>query len=138
MTFAERYIRFSGRASRTEFWWSALVLWLLMWPGQAVLTMAVWPVFPDSVHYLMTIYWVAIVIPMCSVGARRLHDTDRTGMMLLWAFIPIIGHVVLLVLWCWPSTPHPNRFGPVPNRIKIATPPKQETTTSREELANRL
>ena len=46
-----------------------------------------------------------------SVGVRRLHDSDKTGWLLLLGFIPILGWIAVIVLLVLPATPGPNRFG---------------------------
>lgn len=63
---------------------------------------------------LSGIYSLAIIIPSFAVGARRLHDTDRSGWWQLLLLIPIIGAIVLLVFFCLDSTPGANRFGANP------------------------
>ena len=53
-------------------------------------------------------------MPSLAVGARRLHDTDRSGWWQLLAFIPLIGVIVLLVLFSFDSQSGENRFGSNP------------------------
>jgi uncharacterized membrane protein YhaH (DUF805 family) len=43
------------------------------------------------------------------VGARRLHDTDRSGWFLLLWFIPLIGWIILIV-WAVQEGREPNRY----------------------------
>ena len=52
-----------------------------------------------------------MILPVVGIGARRLHDTDRSGWWWLLYFLPVIGWIVLLVFWVLPSTPGQNRFG---------------------------
>ena len=47
----------------------------------------------------------------CAVGARRLHDTDRSGWWQLLFLVPVLGWIVLIVFWCQRGTEGPNRFG---------------------------
>ena len=56
---------------------------------------------------------LAVIIPSVAVGARRLHNIDRTGW---WQLINFTGiGVILLIVWfCRRSDPGPNRFGPMP------------------------
>ena len=59
--------------------------------------------------------WVLVtLIPNLAVAIRRLHDTDKSGWMLLIGFIPLIGAIVLLVFYFMEGTRGPNRFGPDP------------------------
>jgi uncharacterized membrane protein YhaH (DUF805 family) len=46
-----------------------------------------------------------------SVAVRRLHDTDKSGWMILLSLIPFVGGIIVLVLMLLPGTPGQNRFG---------------------------
>jgi hypothetical protein len=43
------------------------------------------------------------VLSCVAVGARRLHDIDRSGWWQLLYFFPIVGWIVLIVLWAQPG-----------------------------------
>ncbi|HKP79621.1 MAG TPA: DUF805 domain-containing protein [Phenylobacterium sp.] len=111
----KRFFDFTGRASRSEYW-----LYVLCFILQAVVAVvADAAVFHTDMSSPLGIYGpvyilavVANLIPSLSVGFRRLHDTDRSAWWLLIALIPLIGIIVLLVFYCLPGTPGPNRFGP--------------------------
>ena len=101
------YATFTGRSTRPEYWYWALfctiggiVLWFI-----AVAIAHVGGLILDWVFRLATI------VPSIAVGARRLHDTDRSGWWQLLAFVPVIGWIILLVWYCQPGTPGGNRFG---------------------------
>ena len=51
-------------------------------------------------------------IPALAVGARRLHDIDKTAWLLLVGLIPFIGFLVLVYWFIQPST-GPNQYGSV-------------------------
>ena len=54
------------------------------------------------------------LLPTLAVGARRLHDIDRTGWwQLLWC-VPVFGWIVLIVWACGRGQEWPNRFGEAP------------------------
>ena len=63
---------------------------------------------------LLALYSMAIFIPNLAVAVRRLHDQDKSGWWILIGFVPLIGGIWLLVLYCLDGTPGPNRFGPDP------------------------
>ncbi|MFI5267360.1 MAG: DUF805 domain-containing protein [Chloroflexota bacterium] len=65
--------------------------------------------------FLGNLYSLAVLLPTLAVGARRLHDRDMSGWMLLVGLIPVIGTIVLLVIFCLDGTPGDNRFGPKPS-----------------------
>jgi uncharacterized membrane protein YhaH (DUF805 family) len=93
-----KYATFSGRASRSEFWW-----WFLF----MVLATAAGSVISDKLAGLVTL---ATVLPYVAVTARRLHDIDRSGWWQLISLIPVIGGLVLLY-WCVQPSGGANRYG---------------------------
>ena len=104
MTFIEsirtcftKYADFSGRASRSEFWWWALFN-LVAGISLGIIS-----------ERLSTAFFVATLIPYFAVTTRRLHDTDRGGWLQLWGIVPIIGWA-LLIYWCAQETKDQNRF----------------------------
>jgi uncharacterized membrane protein YhaH (DUF805 family) len=46
-----------------------------------------------------------------SVAVRRMHDTNKSGWMLLLGLIPFVGWIIEIVLLVQPGTPNQNRFG---------------------------
>ena len=59
------------------------------------------------------IYALALLIPLLSAGARRLHDTGRSGWWQLINLIPIIGTIILIILFAQDSHDD-NKYGPNP------------------------
>jgi len=86
-TCFSKYVDFNGVASRSEFWW--FVLFVLL--ANLVLS---W--ISPTLSY---IFGLAVLLPELAVGARRLHDTGRSGWWQLLLLIPIIGLIVLIVFW---------------------------------------
>ncbi len=101
------YVNFASRASRSEFWY-----WILFCLIAGIITAVLDSVvFPDNdISPLNTLFTLAVIIPNFSVGARRLHDIDRTGWWQLIAF-SIIGIILLIYWWVQPSQAGANRFG---------------------------
>lgn len=104
MTFGEsisicfkKYATFEGRASRSEYWWFVLFTFL----GSATAGIIG--------QALSGLFSLAVLLPSLAVGARRLHDTDRSGWFLLLWFIPFIGWIVL-VIFAVQDSKEPNRF----------------------------
>jgi uncharacterized membrane protein YhaH (DUF805 family) len=107
----QNYLNFTGRASRSAFWYWALFCFLVSIATGLIDLMA----FPDArVSPLSGLASLALLLPNLAVGARRLHDTDRSGWFLLLALIPLIGIIILIVWWCQRGTMGANRFGPDP------------------------
>ena len=45
-----------------------------------------------------------------SLAVRRLHDSGKSGFWWLIGFIPVIGTITLIVFYCLPGTPGPNKY----------------------------
>jgi uncharacterized membrane protein YhaH (DUF805 family) len=82
-----KYADFRGCALRREFWW-----WFLF----TVVASLALQVISDNLSAAFTI---ATFLPSVAVGARRLHDIDRSGWWQLLYFIPIVGWIVLIIFW---------------------------------------
>ena len=114
---------FSGRASRSEYWWVALASVIVMAvlgtilmvafvavaaatngsdAAMGVLLVAVWGV--------MAIVGLATIVPSLSLGIRRLHDTNQSGWLYLVSFVPYVGSIILIVLMAQASNPAGARF----------------------------
>ena len=107
----QNYANFSGRAQRSAFWYWALFGFL----ASIVAGILDYSLFGESgTPVLQSLFTLATIIPYLAVGARRLHDTGRSGWWQLLLFIPLIGLIVLIVWWASRGTPGPNRFGPNP------------------------
>jgi uncharacterized membrane protein YhaH (DUF805 family) len=47
-------------------------------------------------------------------GIRRLHDTNKTGLLMLLCLIPVAGGIAVLVLCAVEGTPGENQYGLAP------------------------
>lgn len=93
-----KIIDFEGRATKSEFWYFWLFTFLV-----------------SLVSY--GIGSIVLLLPMIAVGVRRLHDTGKSGLYYLLALIPLVGSIVMIVLWCGDSEPHDNQYGPYPKQF---------------------
>jgi uncharacterized membrane protein YhaH (DUF805 family) len=57
---------------------------------------------------------VAMIIPTIAVSVRRMHDTGKSGWMLLILIIPCIGFILWIVWMVEDGQAHDNAYGPVP------------------------
>lgn len=80
-----KYVDFSGRASRSEYWWFALFVFL----GSVVLSM--------FSFWLQVLFLLGTLLPQLAAASRRLHDTNRSGWWQLICLVPLIGWIVLIV-----------------------------------------
>src|SRR5688500_19699319 len=101
-----QYAQFGGRARRSEYWWFVLFS-ILVGIVASILDSVLGTDFEGSATssgIISLIVNLALLLPSLAVGARRLHDTDRSGWWLLIALIPLIGAIVLIVFFVKDST----------------------------------
>lgn len=114
-TGLKKYAIFSGRASRTEFWYFIL-FYLVVLIAAAILEVVIYPeLSDDEIGPVLRGSQLALLLPAYAVSARRLHDLDRSGWWVLLNFTGI-GNIVLLVWFCMRGTDGANRFGEPPLR----------------------
>ena len=92
-----KYATFSGRATRSEFWYFYL-FYAIMYVVGMVVAAAVGT--PALVYLFILPLW----IPNLAAGIRRMHDVGRSGWFIL---VPIYN----IVLLCTASTPGSNQYG---------------------------
>jgi uncharacterized membrane protein YhaH (DUF805 family) len=92
MTFQEsvkvcftKYADFSGRATRSEYWWFFLF----------IAAVSIVASFIGSIA--SSLFSLAVLVPAIAAATRRLHDTNRSGWWQLICLIPFIGVIVLIV-----------------------------------------
>lgn len=124
-----KYVTFSGRASRSEYWFWALFLVLVdiaIYFGSLVLFGAAGAAMGGdeygaagglmvglgSAIILFAIFWLVIFLPTLAVTVRRLHDSNKSAWFLLMYLIPVIGPLVIFIFTLLPSTPGNNDYGP--------------------------
>ena len=59
------------------------------------------------------VFFLVILIPGLALGARRLHDINKSGW---WQLISLVYFLIIILLW-WaakPSDDGTNKHGPVP------------------------
>lgn len=97
-----QYANFSGRATRSEFWWFYLAYTLVLVALNLVL---------GEENLVAPLCSLALLLPSLAVGVRRLHDTGRSGWNLLWCLLPLVGAIILLVFNCQDSQTGTNQYG---------------------------
>ena len=105
-----QYADFSGRARRSEYWFFYLFNLLIIF---GIITVGV-GINSEIFMGLYFLYLIAVIIPNLSVTVRRLHDTGKSGWMILISLIPLIGPIWLFVLLVTDSQPGDNKWGPNP------------------------
>ncbi len=109
-----KYVDFSGRAPRSEYWWFHL-FYVGCFLGLSLVSIFVLNVALTAL--ILSLAWLAVVLgmilPSLAVGVRRLHDQDKSGWWYVIVFLPF-GPLILLIFFVLEGTEGPNRFGPDP------------------------
>ena len=123
----EKYVTFSGRASRSEYWWFLLSTMLvpLVLVGIAMLGTDFETGQPSVLSMiafgLAGLYYLAVILPLLSVTIRRFHDRNLSGWWYLAGvvagmipYVNILASIALFVVTVLRGTDGDNRFGPDP------------------------
>lgn len=122
LTVLKKYTVFTGRARRAEYWYfvlfNAIISIILGILGKAigVFNITVGTI-GSEINILSAIYGLVVFLPSLAVCVRRLHDTGKSGWMILLNLIPLIGTIWILVLMIKDSTPGDNEYGPNPKNL---------------------
>ncbi len=108
-----KYVQFSGRAPRMEYWMFILVYTIII-IFAAVVDGVVLGESDTGTGILATIVILGHFLPGLAVTIRRLHDIGKSGWWFLIAFIPLIGSLILLYFTIKKSEPGTNTYGPNP------------------------
>jgi uncharacterized membrane protein YhaH (DUF805 family) len=121
--FFKKYATFSGRASRSEYWWWALVSFIVSILLNVIMLIggsagakisasgASVPGPGYTIGLILTGIWlVAVIVPSLALTVRRLHDVNFSGWMVLLGLVPLVGGIILLVFTLMDSKPEGQRF----------------------------
>jgi uncharacterized membrane protein YhaH (DUF805 family) len=117
-TCLQKYVGFSGRARRSEYWWFFLFTVLVSMVASVLDSIFGTMSDTTNVGVIGSIASLALLLPSIAVAIRRLHDTSRSGWWILIGLIPIVGWIILIVFYCQDSHGD-NEHGPSP---KAAAP----------------
>lgn len=101
------YADFTGRASRQQYWMYFLFN-LVIGGVIALIDLGL------TGGFISALYGLAVLVPGLALGARRLHDTNKSGWLQLIGLIPIVGAIILIVLFAQPGDPATNNYGAPP------------------------
>lgn len=130
-----KYADFQGRARRSEYWlfylFQVILGFLIGFVGGFVdVAMGFQPgaLGMGTVGLtLSVIMWLVFFVPNLAVGVRRLHDSNKSGWLLLLGLIPVLGWIALLIFFVLDGTPGPNQYGPDPKGRGADTPTVADT-----------
>ena len=108
--FFKGYVDFTGRSTRSEYWW--------IWLGNMILLVPFYSAYfkalanPRNEAALMAlggiaiiymIFGLALILPMLALTVRRLRDAGFHWALIFIIFIPMVGPLALLVLLAMPT-----------------------------------
>jgi uncharacterized membrane protein YhaH (DUF805 family) len=102
-----KYAGFSGRASRSEYWYWVLFQIVASFVVGFSVTMIGGPHMGGAVNLVLSL---ALFVPSLAVAVRRLHDVNKSGWWYLLAFT-IVGVLVLLFWFVSRGTDGENKYG---------------------------
>lgn len=85
---------FSGTTKRKDFWIAVLVNFVIIFLFSILIAAA--PVF----KVFDIIYAILEIIPFIALGIRRLRDAEYSPYFMFIGLIPVVGEVILILLWC--------------------------------------
>lgn len=106
VTCFQKYTTFEGRARRSEYWWFALLDFII---GLIVGLMQ-----QGGMAILGGLINLALVLPSLAVAVRRLHDIGKSGWNILWQLVPIVNIVLIFVWYIRDSDQGTNAYGVSP------------------------
>lgn len=89
----QRYADFSGRTSVRGYWMAYLFNFLASFIIGFIAGFI-------GLDILASIYALAVMIPSLAIAVRRLRDAGCHWANLFWAFLPIIGTIILIIKLC--------------------------------------
>lgn len=128
--FFKKYARFSGYASRSEYWFASLFLFLISLiptigffigiimsgayssrtysstgvaaPEMTDGSIAGLSIFAIS-GIILFLLWAATIVPSLAINWRRFHDAGFSGLLYFLSFIPYVGGLIVLVFMVLPT-----------------------------------
>ena len=123
-----RYAEFSGRSRRMEYWMFRLfefVAFIILMFFTGLVSAATGSAAGENAGsvvggigaLVLILFLLGSIVPGVAVTVRRLHDTNRSGWMLLIGIIPLIGPIMLLIFLFSEGTRGPNDYGNDPKAV---------------------
>ena len=108
--FFKGYVDFTGRSTRSEYWWIWLTNMILFVPFYS----AYFKVLANprneaalmalgGIAIIYMIFGLALMLPMLALTVRRLRDAGFHWALIFVIFIPMVGPLALLALLAMPT-----------------------------------
>ena len=117
--FFKNYAEFTGRSTRSDYWW--------VWLGNFILSIPFWVIYIYTVYLsavmdsvsdsaseaafmifglvaiIYVVFYLAILVPTIALTIRRLRDAGFHWAFIFLRFAPMVGGIALLVLLAMPT-----------------------------------
>lgn len=120
-----RYFTFSGRSTRSQFWFYHLTL--LGLTIVAYILDIVLNGGNEPQPLISALVVIGHYIPTLALIVRRLHDAEMSGWLVLVCLIPLVGLIAFVVFGCMGSTRGANRFGAAAGSNAASSPATAQT-----------
>lgn len=127
----------SGRASKSEFWWLMMVIFLAV--GVPFNISIIMGALADGMVNVFSLFLLisfvvpfAGAIPLICVGIRRLHDSGKSSNFMYLSLFPFIGPIILLAMMTDDGEPRDNKYGYMTQDAELAE--KWDVNSSVSEL----
>lgn len=108
--FFKGYVDFTGRSTRSEYWWIWLTNMILLVPFYS----AYFKVLANprneaalmalgGIAIIYMIFGLSLILPMLALTVRRLRDAGFHWALIFVIFIPMVGPLALLALLAMPT-----------------------------------
>ena len=117
--FFKNYAEFTGRSTRSDYWW--------VWLGNFILSIPFWVIYIYTVYLsavmdsvsdsaseaafmifglvaiIYVVFYLAILVPTIALTVRRLRDAGFHWAFIFLRFAPMVGGIALLILLAMPT-----------------------------------
>lgn len=112
----KKFATMSGRATRAEYWWFQLFIWL----GGIIIGITSAFGAEDLGNIILIIFFVVTLIPNLCVCVRRLHDRGLSGNMFWWCLLGLGFGLLIINIVNMMSSDDDNEYGPKPSKANFA------------------
>jgi uncharacterized membrane protein YhaH (DUF805 family) len=111
LSYMQIWFSFQGRIPRKAYWKMFFIPMLL-----AGFIVGIFGAALKLGDWTLIVFQLAIIWPAIAAGAKRLHDTDRSGWWQLISIIPVLG-LVMLYFFVIRGTEGENKYGGDPTGL---------------------
>ena len=142
-----KYATFSGRATRSEFWFFVLFYYTTIF----LLTFSLFFLEMNKIlMWIMYAFSLGSLLPYLGVAIRRLHDSNKSAWYVLLPIVPsivsrleglewfgIVSLVISILLFSLPGDLKKNKYGPVITVEKKSVKKKTKAKTKTKKKSKK-